>query len=392
MTKQAVVFVTHAFAEVKEGPAIYARYLFDYFSDHEAIDFHLVVPVSEDVHPRIHVAGSGTGSLDSYTRLQDKGLEVAASLGNPIVHGNYAHGMWKFRNYKGCLFLQVNDYDPAEIYSNTKAYLRDGLYRRYLSLVWRRFNERRAVISADRVLCNSKYTSRAVMQSYKLANKRCEVVYKAVDLSCFTPATPPLASASGNPFRLVFVGSNWRRKGLSDLLLVVHRLLGQGCRVELDIVGPDKQELMVALREVIERDNLNKHLIFSGKVDREQLAGHYKAADLCVLPSYYEALGVALLEAMASGVPVVSTNIGGIPEVIGNSGAGILLAPGDITAMLETIGRLMADKQSLERMREAGIRRAKDFSVEKMCGAIERLYLVHADFGNGLNEICEGGT
>ena len=93
----AVVFVTTVFEGVDTGPGIYAHYLWRAFRDDPEVEFHVVAPEFAERHPRLHAAGTGTGSLDLYRRVQDKAMEVAAAEARrTILHGNSTHGMGRW--------------------------------------------------------------------------------------------------------------------------------------------------------------------------------------------------------------------------------------------------------------------------------------------------------
>jgi glycosyltransferase involved in cell wall biosynthesis len=97
---------------------------------------------------------------------------------------------------------------------------------------------------------------------------------------------------------------------------------------------------------------------FTGRLTREELAQHYSAAQIAVVPSLYEGFGIPAAEAMACGTPVISTTGGALPEVVGD--AGVLVPPGNAEALAAAIKQLLNDKQSQQRMSEAGRRRVKE--------------------------------
>jgi glycosyltransferase involved in cell wall biosynthesis len=99
------------------------------------------------------------------------------------------------------------------------------------------------------------------------------------------------------------------------------------------------------------------------------------AADVCVLPSTAEAFGLALVEALYVGTPVVATRVGGIPEIVEDGVDGILVPPADSGALAGTLGTLLQDQARLERLRGAGRERVRTrFGVERMVRQYEELY------------------
>jgi glycosyltransferase involved in cell wall biosynthesis len=113
-------------------------------------------------------------------------------------------------------------------------------------------------------------------------------------------------------------------------------------------------------------------IIFAGH--REDVQRLLAAADIFVLPSRYEGFGLAVVEAMAAGVPVVASRVGGVPEIIRDGIDGILVPGGDAEALAGAIATLAADASVRQRLGRAGHARSQDFSREKMLAAYYRLY------------------
>ena len=109
---------------------------------------------------------------------------------------------------------------------------------------------------------------------------------------------------------------------------------------------------------------LEESVIFTCYVPESELPFFYNAARLFVYPSIYEGFGIPVLEAMACGTPVVTSNVSSIPEVTGD--AGLLIDPYDTRMMVQEIKRVLQDKDLREKMSAAGLERARQFSWEKM--------------------------
>ena len=132
--------------------------------------------------------------------------------------------------------------------------------------------------------------------------------------------------------------------------------------------GPDRD---VAQQEV-DRLNLRRHVRFLGKVDN--VADVLRGADLFLLPSQTESFGLAALEAMACGVPVVASRTGGLPEVVTEGETGYLADVGDVAVMTERALTILQDRALHARMRTAAATRALEFSAEKVVPQYEKLY------------------
>jgi len=132
--------------------------------------------------------------------------------------------------------------------------------------------------------------------------------------------------------------------------------------------GPDSD---AAQREVA-RLGVKRDVRFFGRVD--DVADLLRGADLFLLPSETESFGLAALEAMACGVPVVASNAGGIPEVVVDGETGFLAPVGDVATMTNRSLEALRDPARLEALRSAAVARATVFSSDKVVPRYERLY------------------
>jgi glycosyltransferase involved in cell wall biosynthesis len=161
---------------------------------------------------------------------------------------------------------------------------------------------------------------------------------------------------------VLFVGRLERRKGVSVLLESARLVLAEIRTVHFFLAGGHQPTLAVEyLERLVHHCSLNGHVHFLGHVPREQLCGWYRKATLCVLPSYYETFGIAALEPMAFGVPVIATCTGALSEVVEDGVTGILVAPGDPVALASAIIRLLKQGDLREAMGQEGRRRVQRF-------------------------------
>ena len=205
----------------------------------------------------------------------------------------------------------------------------------------------RAARNAARVLAISELTKRDLIELYAIPEEKIAVTPLAAD-----PAfRPDGSSPDGEPYAL-FVGALQPRKEATTAIEALS-LVGEGAP-RLVLVGPDKGGRPEA-EETAAR--LGVPVELRGHVAQDELAGLYRGAACLVFPSRYEGFGLPLLEAMASGTPVVATAAGAIPEVAGD--AAVLVEPGNAVALAGGIERALADH---ERLREAGLARAAQYS------------------------------
>jgi glycosyltransferase involved in cell wall biosynthesis len=347
------------------------------FRDDPLIEFHLVAPEISEAHLRLHASGAGRGSLDLYRRVQQLGLEVTRQIGpRTLVHGNSTHSMGLFRRYAGPLLVQVNDYETALFPQRAGRIVGEHGVRRVLSLAWRHVQERRVLQRADLALCNSRYTAEVVARVYALAPDRLRVLHKAVETSDLErpPVLPPDPVGSRpHGARLVFLGSDWRRKGLDVLIDALPRVASRVPDVSLAVIGPDPADpgLQALLRAAGVRERV--HLL--GRRTRDEVAAVLWHSDVLVLPSRREALGVAVLEGMAAGLPVVASRAGGIPEILRTGVEGLLVEPEDAAGLAESLVRLLFTPDQRAAMGEAAKARARQFSAEAMTSALRQIYL-----------------
>jgi glycosyltransferase involved in cell wall biosynthesis len=131
------------------------------------------------------------------------------------------------------------------------------------------------------------------------------------------------------------------------------------------------------LRETLRADGLNARVSFVGDLDAPALAGCYDRADLFVLATRHETYGMAVAEALARGLPVVSTETGAIPELVGDE-AGLLVPVGDTTALTSALSQVLSNRQLLARLAE-GARRVRDRlptwadATGRMAAALDRV-------------------
>jgi glycosyltransferase involved in cell wall biosynthesis len=117
---------------------------------------------------------------------------------------------------------------------------------------------------------------------------------------------------------------------------------------------------------------LDEEVIFTGFVDDEDLPDLYRGAQLFVFPSLYEGFGLPILEAMASGVPVITSNVASMPEVAGD--AAILIDPHDPKAIAEGIARILAEDRLRQDMIQKGLARARRFTWDSVAQQTLEVY------------------
>ena len=385
MSKVEVYFVTPVFEKASTGPAVYAIYLWEYLKDDADIAFHIVTANSDIQHPRVHnlqlANRLGPGFYDP---IAERAVSLArASDGPAVLHGNAAHTMAACLGSEFPLLVQINDYETADVSHQAAAVLRQSGIRRLLALLWRRRRERKVLQAADHAICNSEFVRRRMLESYQgLDADKLTVIYKAVETGHFErpgslPTDPWGERATG--LRLLAVGTNWRLKGFPDLIEAAGRLKRSVPSLHLMIVGPSSPGDREAIHGLAAAAGIADDVTIAGRVARDKLPSYYWHADIYVQPSHAEALGVAVLEAMAAGLPVVCSNVGGLPEIVRNSDDGLTVPAGDPAALAAALHRLAEDTALRETLANRGPARAQAFSADSMVAQVREFYLRFAD-------------
>ncbi len=222
----------------------------------------------------------------------------------------------------------------------------------------------RSIEAASHILADSQSTKDDLLAIWGVSPEKVTVLYSGVD-SMFRPVTDNhlLQDARrryglGDEPYLLTVGTVQPRKNY-QVLARAFKSISQNHSHNLVIVG-GMGWLHKQLLEEIEKQDLVHRVILTGFVDDSDLPALYSGATLFTFPSLYEGFGLPLLEAMACGVPVISSNASSLPEVTGK--AAVLLSPMDEVGWTETIHQLLIDPSLRTRLVASGFIRARDFT------------------------------
>jgi glycosyltransferase involved in cell wall biosynthesis len=150
---------------------------------------------------------------------------------------------------------------------------------------------------------------------------------------------------------VLFAGRLEIRKGLEVLLRAAPLVIAQVPNVRFVLAGGSHPTLPVArLESLIDSLGVRGNLELLGHVPRSEIYSWFNRATLCAMPSYYETFGLTALEAMSAGLPVVATKVNGLSEVVEDGISGLLVPPGDATALAEAITRLLLHPDDCRRM------------------------------------------
>jgi len=221
------------------------------------------------------------------------------------------------------------------------------------------------VDTARAIVTETDYAARFLRERFPHRADRVHRIYNGLDLAEFGAAdfssTPPLIIAVG---RLI------PKKGFGDLIRACAFLEKRGKSFRCEIVGQGPLEN--ELRAQIDELRLQNNVVLTGAKPQAQLRERLAAANIFVLPSVIDPDGgmdnlpTVIMEAMATRLPVVSTNIGGIPEMVIENETGFLVQPGDAAAMGDAIEKVISDRSWAARLGNSGYDRARTlFSIQK---------------------------
>jgi len=186
----------------------------------------------------------------------------------------------------------------------------------------------------------------------------------------------------GNSSIILYLGGIGYEKGTFDLLNVAEILKAKRYDFKILLIGPEMESgIMDTIKEIVRNKSLKDNVKIYKYVEYDRVPTFYNSADIFILPSYTEGFPMCILEAMASGLPIVSTNVGAIPEVIKEGKNGFLAEPGDIKEIIDKIEILLNDKNLREEIGHNNIEKVREnFSAYKQADKFKKLYLNLLEF------------
>jgi glycosyltransferase involved in cell wall biosynthesis len=232
-----------------------------------------------------------------------------------------------------------------------------------LTRMYRRLNYPRSARAADAIIINSQSLRSEVEQYLQVDPRKLKLIYEAVDHELFRPGDAGEARAQvkshgvTEPY-VLFVSSMWPYKNCDGLLRAWAIARAELPGRQLVVVGPGRDEKYYAgLHTLADELGISGEVVFTGGVPLEDTVAFYRAADVFAYPSLNETFGLPILEAMACGCPVVTSNTTAMPETAG--GAAVLADPRDPASIA---GGIIEAVGSRDRLREAGLKRAAEFT------------------------------
>ena len=302
----------------------------------------------------------GRGDLDAAAQLGPNFRTVLEPSPNYSIREQF-HVPWVLLRERPDVFHAPHYVLPPAVRCRSLVTIHDTIHLEFpqylpnrLAYAYARASMWSAAHRSARILTVSEASKRDILKFFNVPPEKVVVVYNAIDerFSCEPP--PEDVARVRERFQLdqrfvLYVGNIKPHKNVERLI-----------------------EAFQALRRAVHRHKLHKHVRFLGYLPDETLAILYRLASVFVFPSLYEGFGLPPLEAMASGTPVVTSNVSSLPEIVGD--AAILVDPYSIDAIEEGMRRVLTDPILAADMRRKGLLRARQFSWQQSVAKTLAIY------------------
>lgn len=303
-----IAFVTTVFTNQVVGPARFANLVFNYYKSNSEVELH-ILKTDDSLGENFH----NIKIKPNFFQNQKGLLYYSEVIGKKLIQldNNLCFDKIIFNDaLLGYYFLKHAD-SKAEIISlvndEDKINHAIGFTPRSIKSKILKWYQARATQLADKVLVNSHYLRSVVLKHYKVDASKLYMMYVGIDIN--RNAYQEHHLPFNERIKVLFVKNNYIRGGLFDLIEALNQL--NHLNFDLFIAGPESDI------EVLFYGKAHSHvkLIFLGHTSPDDVLGYMYSSHLFCVPARSEALGIANMEAMACGLPVIATNVGGIPEV-----------------------------------------------------------------------------
>ena len=271
---------------------------------------------------------------------------ISINKGGDITHVQQPELIWKAL-FKKKVITTIHDIIPI-IYGERKLPFRIFFYICVLF----------TCLKSKKIIFDSYSTKKDTLGFFPFIKNKMSVVYLGIDSKKFYP----LKKKENKKFIIGYMGGLGKRKNIERILKVANVFKKENIIFKIAGKGPELNKL-IRLKKEMRLNNVE----FVGFIPENKINLFYNSLDLFLFPSFYEGFGLPVLEAMACGVPVITSNKSSLPEVTGN--AAILVNPNKIEEIKRAIEKVLNSKKLQKDMRNLGLIRAKNFSWEKTAEA-----------------------
>ena len=212
----------------------------------------------------------------------------------------------------------------------------------------------------------SPLVQKTVIKEYNLTESQTPLIYNGVDLSSCLIKDNYVAS---EPFRFVHIGRFNPQKNHELIISAAEVLMNEGYRFTINLIGGAGNEKQ--REEEVNNKGLDKVILFSGL--QSNVYPFLKESDCFILPSKYEGMPVTLIEAMGCGLPIIASEVGGVPDMIANEESGLLIHA-TIKELVFAMKRVMADERLREKLGSCALANSKRFTSRAMFEGYDKVY------------------
>lgn len=377
-----ICLVTQQLKNVFSGVGLYSKNILNHLSSE---NHTITVIVPEDQVPPgkqlYHIESvKNTNSIRSQARWMYYSCQFNEAInrlerktGFDIIHFTDVRDSY-FCCTKSPKVANINDTYTAELHSlkfyknNYIDWIPRFFYYHFAHLI-----EACRISNLDYIIANSHYTYRIIKNQYSLPDSKLLMCYKSVDIDRYKDVrrNRDLINMQDN-IKILFVGGNMQRKGLIDLIKAIEILKKDFPGIHLTVAGDDK--FIPKYQEMCIEKNVDSNVDFLGWVSQDKLRSLYQSATVFIMPSLTEALGVVFLEAMAAGVPVIATDVGGIPEIIEHEQNGLLVPVHSPESIVEEVHKMANNPDLTRKLIQNGYATVQKFSVDQMMVCTQKIY------------------
>lgn len=279
--------------------------------------------------------------LRAYQRLRPRN-------GYDIIHDNQSlsYGLWALARRMPTI---ATIHHPITVDRDLAIRAETVLWKKFKHVRWYSFigMQKRVAPTLKRIITVSAHARDDISREFRIPAGRFSIVPNGIDTDRFYP----LPGVEREPCRLIVTNSSdIALKGLHVLLRAIAELVPALPEIKLIVVGMPKKKSPI--HRLISELDLNRRVHFTGRIDQEEFVRQYARAWAAVVPSLYEGFGLPAGEAMACGVPVISTTGGALPEVVGD--AGLLVPPDQYRPLADAIAEVCRNPQLAATLGQAG--------------------------------------
>lgn len=260
-------------------------------------------------------------------------------------------------------------------------------YRLMKNLTFAFLCDRVCMKAADAVIVPSYVVKKEICLDYGVDENKICIVPNGIDLTIFSDNSQKVDYKASLRKKygleedarvLLYVGRIEQGKGLDYAMHALYQLRKEFNHLYLLLVGPEIPRESQRLNKLSDRLGVTGNVVFCGSVPNEQLIQYYKGADVFFFPTLYESFGFVVIEAMASGIPVVASRVGAIPETVEHGVDGLLFPPGNVDAMVRMLKDALVRSDYAKLLSDNGYRKVtQGYTIEQMVKRVVDIFDAH---------------